>query len=358
MSSPHEPQREVLTGCQKPSISNNAVTVFDKMMGDARTKLAATVQTQLHTQVHTIAADNPDDNCPVCGIKLVGVLAPQDQERHLRICLGDEEPLKSPAVINSKRSINEPPCGEVKKRKIPIIGTTYIVSKYREATGNRECDICMEEFEFTVPIATLNCLCIFHETCKYSVVLLGIERTNVTSSRQASKTGSGERRTAQHIFEIHTINKMLRLLVPCGQKFSASVRCARAPLNARYISDDLRGRIEKALTAHDVLVFMKGTKEAPQCGFSRAVVQVLNSQGVKFSTVNVLADEEVRNGIKEFSSWPTIPQVYVKGEFVGGCDIMVSMMQSGELTRLLVEKGLLPASAVDEKQQGDATSGQ
>ncbi|KAJ3206019.1 monothiol glutaredoxin grx5 [Entophlyctis luteolus] len=256
------------------------------MMGDARTKLAATVQTQLHTQVHTIAADNPDDNCPVCGIKLVGVLAPQDQERHLRICLGDEEPLKSPAVINSKRSINQPSCGEVKKRKIPIIGTTYIVSKYREATGNRECDICMEEFEFTVPIATLNCLCIFHETY------------------------------------------------------------------------DLRGRIEKALTAHDVLVFMKGTKEAPQCGFSRAVVQVLNSQGVKFSTVNVLADEEVRNGIKEFSSWPTIPQVYVKGEFVGGCDIMVSMMQSGELTRLLVEKGLLPASAVDEKQQGDATSGQ
>ncbi|KAI9350021.1 thioredoxin-like protein [Zopfochytrium polystomum] len=93
---------------------------------------------------------------------------------------------------------------------------------------------------------------------------------------------------------------------------------------------------------------MKGTREAPQCGFSRAVVQVMELQGVDFKTVNVLADEEIRSGIKEYSSWPTIPQVYVKGEFVGGCDIVVNMMQSGELTKLLVEKGLV---APEEEQK-------
>ncbi|KAJ3061799.1 monothiol glutaredoxin grx5, partial [Rhizoclosmatium hyalinum] len=116
----------------------------------------------------------------------------------------------------------------------------------------------------------------------------------------------------------------------------------------RFLSDDMKARIDKAVNGHDVLVFMKGTKEAPQCGFSRAVVQVLNSQGVKYSTVNVLADEEVRNGIKEYSSWPTIPQVYVKGDFVGGCDIIVDMFKSGDLTRMLVEKELLPKEALDE----------
>ncbi|KAJ3101133.1 monothiol glutaredoxin grx5 [Physocladia obscura] len=121
------------------------------------------------------------------------------------------------------------------------------------------------------------------------------------------------------------------------------------PIGARFLSDDLRARIDKAVQNHDVLVFMKGTKEAPQCGFSRAVVQVMNSQGVKYSTVNVLVDEEVRNGIKEYSAWPTIPQVYVKGEFVGGCDIVVSMMQSGDLTKLLVDKGLLGEEALKEK---------
>ncbi|KAI8610507.1 thioredoxin-like protein [Chytriomyces sp. MP71] len=112
-------------------------------------------------------------------------------------------------------------------------------------------------------------------------------------------------------------------------------------LSKRFLSDDMRGRIDKAVQAHEVLVFMKGSKEAPQCGFSRAVVQILNGERVKYSTVNVLADEEVRNGIKEYSSWPTIPQVYVKGEFVGGCDILVKMQKDGDLTKLLKEKGLI-----------------
>ncbi|KAJ3095394.1 monothiol glutaredoxin grx5 [Phlyctochytrium planicorne] len=86
---------------------------------------------------------------------------------------------------------------------------------------------------------------------------------------------------------------------------------------------------------------MKGTRHAPQCGFSKAVIDILNSSGVEYKTVNVLADEEVRSGIKEYSSWPTIPQVYVKGEFVGGCDIMMSMAKSGELEKLLVKEGLV-----------------
>ncbi|KAJ1551454.1 monothiol glutaredoxin grx5, partial [Nowakowskiella sp. JEL0078] len=92
----------------------------------------------------------------------------------------------------------------------------------------------------------------------------------------------------------------------------------------------------------DVTVFMKGTKFAPQCGFSRAVAQVMEIQGVtNYNDVNVLADEEIRSGIKEFSNWPTIPQVYVKGEFVGGCDIVVNMHKSGELEELLIKEGVL-----------------
>ena len=113
-------------------------------------------------------------------------------------------------------------------------------------------------------------------------------------------------------------------------------------ISRRTISDALRASLEKSIQSNDVLVFMKGTKEAPQCGFSRAVMQILSIQGLdKFATVNVLADEQVRMAIKEYTSWPTIPQVFIKGEFVGGCDIMINMHQSGELEKLLTEKGLL-----------------
>ncbi|KAI8909973.1 thioredoxin-like protein [Powellomyces hirtus] len=116
----------------------------------------------------------------------------------------------------------------------------------------------------------------------------------------------------------------------------------RASIFQRNISDDLKARLDDAVKSHDVLVFMKGNKAAPQCGFSRAVVQILGLQGVQdFKTVNVLADEEVRSGIKEYTSWPTIPQVFVKGEFVGGCDILINMHQSGELDTLLREKGVI-----------------
>ncbi|WOO81341.1 Monothiol glutaredoxin-5 [Vanrija pseudolonga] len=112
----------------------------------------------------------------------------------------------------------------------------------------------------------------------------------------------------------------------------------------RLLSDEARKLIDGAVTENPLVVFMKGTPEQPQCGFSRAVVQILEVQGVpreKIVSFNCLADQELREGIKEYSEWPTIPQVYVKGEFVGGCDIMISMHQSGELEKLLVKEGLV-----------------
>lgn len=97
---------------------------------------------------------------------------------------------------------------------------------------------------------------------------------------------------------------------------------------------DVSDRIKDTVTANDVVLFMKGTKSMPQCGFSSRVAGVLNFMGVEYSDVNVLADEDIRQGIKDFSDWPTIPQLYVKGEFVGGCDIITEMTLSGELDEL------------------------
>ena len=103
---------------------------------------------------------------------------------------------------------------------------------------------------------------------------------------------------------------------------------------------DAATQIKETITASDVVLFMKGTKEMPQCGFSSRVAGVLNYMGVDFSDVNVLADDGIRQGIKDFSDWPTIPQLYVKGEFVGGCDIITEMMLSGELDTLFTENGV------------------
>ena len=99
-------------------------------------------------------------------------------------------------------------------------------------------------------------------------------------------------------------------------------------------------QIRETVTSNDVVLFMKGTKQMPQCGFSSRVAGVLNYMGVEFQDVNVLADPEIRQGIKDFSDWPTIPQLYVKGEFVGGCDIVTEMTLSGELDALLEAKGI------------------
>jgi monothiol glutaredoxin len=98
--------------------------------------------------------------------------------------------------------------------------------------------------------------------------------------------------------------------------------------------------IRADIDTNDVVLFMKGTAQMPQCGFSSRVAGVLNYLGVEFKDVNVLADEAIRNGIKSFSDWPTIPQLYVKGEFVGGCDIVTEMTLSGELDQLLAAKGI------------------
>ncbi|HTC09087.1 MAG TPA: Grx4 family monothiol glutaredoxin [Acetobacteraceae bacterium] len=99
-------------------------------------------------------------------------------------------------------------------------------------------------------------------------------------------------------------------------------------------------RIQSDITKNQVMLYMKGTAMFPQCGFSARVVQILSHLGVPFQTANVLEDTEVREGIKQFSNWPTIPQLYVKGEFVGGCDIITEMFQSGELETLFSEKGI------------------
>jgi monothiol glutaredoxin len=100
-------------------------------------------------------------------------------------------------------------------------------------------------------------------------------------------------------------------------------------------------QIKKDITENDVVLYMKGTKQVPQCGFSGVVAQVLERLGVdNYKDVNVLADPEIREGIKEFTNWPTIPQLYIKGEFVGGCDIVREMFQSGELAAMLDAKGV------------------
>ncbi len=99
-------------------------------------------------------------------------------------------------------------------------------------------------------------------------------------------------------------------------------------------------QIKDTVDADDVVLFMKGTKVMPQCGFSSRVAGVLNFMGVEFRDVNVLADDEIRQGIKDYSDWPTIPQLYVKGEFVGGCDIFTEMTLSGELDQLFDKEGV------------------
>jgi len=98
--------------------------------------------------------------------------------------------------------------------------------------------------------------------------------------------------------------------------------------------------IKTTIEANDVVLFMKGTRMMPQCGFSSRVAGVLNYMGVEFADVDVLADAEIRQGIKDFSDWPTVPQLYVKGEFVGGCDIITEMTLSGELDQLFEAKGV------------------
>ena len=108
---------------------------------------------------------------------------------------------------------------------------------------------------------------------------------------------------------------------------------------------DIQAWIDNEVKANDVLVFMKGTPTFPQCGFSGQVVQILDYLGVEYKGVNVLENADIRQGIKEYSNWPTIPQLYVKGEFIGGCDIIREMFQAGELQQLFADKGVTANAA-------------
>jgi monothiol glutaredoxin len=105
------------------------------------------------------------------------------------------------------------------------------------------------------------------------------------------------------------------------------------------MSEDIRSRIEAMIKGSKVMLFMKGTKQFPACGFSNTVIQILKRESVSFETFNILADAEIRQGLKEYSNWPTYPQLYVDGKFIGGCDIVTELHQSGELSRELIAAG-------------------
>ncbi|CAO1625264.1 unnamed protein product [Sympodiomycopsis kandeliae] len=131
---------------------------------------------------------------------------------------------------------------------------------------------------------------------------------------------------------------------PSANLFLSHSQSPSSLIRAAQLSTEARKKIDTAVQADPLVIFMKGTPELPMCGFSRAVCQIMEVQGVKpelLKTYNCLDDPELREGIKEYSSWPTIPQVYVQGEFLGGCDIMLSMHQSGELEQTLEKAGLL-----------------
>lgn len=118
---------------------------------------------------------------------------------------------------------------------------------------------------------------------------------------------------------------------------------------------DAKTRIDETVKANDVVLYMKGTKDAPRCGFSSRVAGVLTYMGVDYADVDVLADEEIRQAIKEYSDWPTIPQLYVKGEFVGGCDIITEMTLSGELDQVFTDKGVaFDKAAADKIREANA----
>ncbi|MCJ1470281.1 monothiol glutaredoxin grx5 [Pseudocyphellaria aurata] len=133
-------------------------------------------------------------------------------------------------------------------------------------------------------------------------------------------------------------------LRPIAAAISKHQPLAFTSFQNRPLSMETKAAIDKAVGTSPVVLFMKGTPEMPQCGFSRASIQILGLQGVepsKFSAFNVLEDDELRQGLKEYSDWPTIPQLYVDKEFVGGCDILMSMHQNGELSKMLGDKGVL-----------------
>ncbi|CAI5756654.1 unnamed protein product [Candida verbasci] len=136
-----------------------------------------------------------------------------------------------------------------------------------------------------------------------------------------------------------------------------SPRLSTNLIHSRYLSNEIKSAIELAIKSTPVVLFMKGTPEFPQCGFSRATIQILGQQGVdpsKFAAYNVLEDQELRDGIKEYSQWPTIPQLYINGEFVGGCDIITGMVKDGELGDFLEKSDVLIPEETSDEQPNSA----
>ncbi|KAH7105919.1 thioredoxin-like protein [Auriculariales sp. MPI-PUGE-AT-0066] len=152
----------------------------------------------------------------------------------------------------------------------------------------------------------------------------------------------------------------------------STLRVARSPVFRRFLSDDVRQRLDGVVKGHPLVLFMKGQPSAPQCGFSRAVVQILQLHGVpeeKMAALNVLEDSVLREGIKEYSQWPTIPQLYVDGEFIGGCDIVLDsecsalaaclqstdaclVHQTGKLEELLAKHSIIEPLPTEEANAG------
>ncbi|KAF8330538.1 monothiol glutaredoxin-5 [Amanita rubescens] len=150
---------------------------------------------------------------------------------------------------------------------------------------------------------------------------------------------------------------MQSLFLRSATRTTFSARCRLGSL--RFITQEARTKIDGAVKAKPLVLFMKGTPELPQCGFSRAVVQILDLHGVapeKMQSYDVLADPELRSSIKEYSEWPTVPQVYVNGEFIGGCDIVLGMHQSGELEAVLEKHGVIPKVAEEDLKPASASS--
>jgi len=164
----------------------------------------------------------------------------------------------------------------------------------------------------------------------------------------------------QRTLRLPALRGALSSLSPSATHASLLPRISTSLLQTRLLSQEVRTAIDKAVASAPVVLFMKGTPETPQCGFSRTSIQILGMQGVdpgKFTAFNVLEDDELRSGIKEYSDWPTIPQLYVDNEFVGGCDILINMHKDGSLADLLSEKKVLVTEDGDEDIEHTSAGG-
>ncbi|ETI22389.1 Grx4 family monothiol glutaredoxin [Cladophialophora carrionii CBS 160.54] len=161
----------------------------------------------------------------------------------------------------------------------------------------------------------------------------------------------------QRTLRLPALRGALSSLSPSATHSTLLPRITSQLSHTRLLSQEVRSAIDKAVASAPVVLFMKGTPETPQCGFSRTSIQILGLQGVdpaKFTAFNVLEDQDLRNGIKEYSDWPTIPQLYVDKEFIGGCDILINMHKDGSLAELLAQKKVIVTEDGDEVEHTEA----